>query len=95
MACNNCGRCNCCCNNERREEGVRGVRNCRPLVNDINRLIKDIREDAEALDRKFDELEDRGCIRGVNSWDDDWNWDCWDWCHRHCHRHCNCNCRRD
>ena len=87
MACN-CRRCNDWRNEEVREESVRGVRNCRPLVNDINRLIKDIREDAEALDRKFDELEDRGCIRGVNSGDDDWNWDChwdcWNWCNRHC-----------
>lgn len=80
MSCNNWR------NDERRENEVRGVRrNCRPLVNDINRLIRDIRQDGEALDRKFDELEDRECIRGINSGDDDWDWDCWNWCNRYCH----------
>ncbi|MDA3732875.1 hypothetical protein PBV87_15465 [Niameybacter massiliensis] len=87
MACNNCGRCNCWHNDERRENEVRGVsRNCRPLVNDINRLIRDIREDTAELDRKFDELEDQGCVRGINSGEDNWDchWDCWNWCYRHC-----------
>lgn len=69
MGCNNsCSRCHQCskcnqgcncggCGNENNRRG------CRCLANDVQRLICDIKRDAERLNRVFDELEDRGCIR--------------------------------
>lgn len=89
MACNSCGRCNSCnscgnCGSCGSCGNVGGRRGCNCLANDIEKLINDIKKDAEVLGRRFDELEDRGCIRGTR--DDN------DGCG--CNR-CGCNrCRR-
>ena len=78
MACNN--GCNSCSRNREFEtfsfedsnfEGRSSRRGCRCLANDVERLIRDIRRDANRLAREFDRLEDRGCIRNTrNSCDD-------------------------
>lgn len=96
MSCNN--RCDSFSRNEFRFEerdfeefnfeGRNSRRGCRCLANDVERLIRDIRRDANRLSREFDRLEDRGCIRNTrNSWSDSDDWGGCGSCNR-CNR-CN------